>query len=151
MLPAVVPHRYRDGEPAIPAFGDDYTFTIKALIELYESTFDAGYLSTAIELNSWFVAHFHDKARGGFFTTSDSVDIPAGEKKATRMTEQSLPATQSPLKIWSGWPISREMPHTNNRLQNSHAPLLRPFTSHLQRMHGSCALSIARSGRFMTW
>jgi uncharacterized protein YyaL (SSP411 family) len=74
-------HRYRDGEPAIPAFGDDYAFTIKALIELYESTFEAGYLSTAIELNSWFVAHFHDKARGGFFTTSDSAEILLVRKK----------------------------------------------------------------------
>jgi uncharacterized protein YyaL (SSP411 family) len=74
-------HRYRDGEPAIPAFGDDYAFTIKALIELYESTFDAGYLSIAIELNSWFVAHFHDKERGGFFTTSDSAEILLVRKK----------------------------------------------------------------------
>jgi uncharacterized protein len=74
-------HRYRDGEPAIPAFGDDYAFTIKALIELYESTFDAGYLSTAIELNSWFVAHFHDNTGGGFFTTSDSAEILLVRKK----------------------------------------------------------------------
>ncbi len=74
-------HRYRDGEPAIPAFGDDYAFTIKALLELYESTFDAGYLSTAIELNSWFVTHFLDKARGGFFTTSDSAEILLVRKK----------------------------------------------------------------------
>jgi uncharacterized protein len=74
-------HRYRDGESAISAFGDDYAFTIKALIELYESTFDAGYLSTAIELNTWFVAHFHDNARGGFFTTSDSAEIHLVRKK----------------------------------------------------------------------
>jgi hypothetical protein len=74
-------HRYRDGEPAIPAFGDDYAFSIKALIELYESTFDAGYLSVAVELNSWFVAHFHDKERGGFFTTSDSAEILLVKKK----------------------------------------------------------------------
>jgi uncharacterized protein YyaL (SSP411 family) len=74
-------HRYRDGEPAIPAFGDDYAFTIKALIELYESTFDAGYLSIAIELNSWLVAHFHDKERGGFFTISDSAEILLVKKK----------------------------------------------------------------------
>jgi len=74
-------HRYREGEPAIPAFGDDYAFTIKALIELFESTFDAGYLATAIELNTWFAAHFHDKARGGFFTTSDSAEILLVKKK----------------------------------------------------------------------
>ena len=74
-------HRYRDGEPAIPAFGDDYAFAVKALIELYESTFDAGYLSEAIELNSWFVAHFHDKARGGFYTTSDLAELLLVKKK----------------------------------------------------------------------
>jgi hypothetical protein len=74
-------HRYRDGEPAIPAFGDDYAFTIKALLELYESTFEAVYLSTAIELNTWFTAHFHDEARGGFFTTADSAEILLVKKK----------------------------------------------------------------------
>jgi len=74
-------HRYRDGEPAIPAFGDDYAFTIKGLLELYESTFEAGYLSTAIELNTWFVAHFHDEKRGGFFTTEDSAEILLLRKK----------------------------------------------------------------------
>ena len=42
-------HRYRGGEPAIPAFGDDYAFVIKALIELYESTFEPSYLSSARE------------------------------------------------------------------------------------------------------
>jgi len=74
-------HRYRDGESAISAFGDDYAFTIKALIELYESTFEAGYLLTAIELNTWFTEHFHDKARGGFFTTSGSAEILLVKKK----------------------------------------------------------------------
>jgi hypothetical protein len=74
-------HRYRDDEPAIPGFGDDYAFTIKGLLELYESTFEAGYLLTAIELNTWFTAHFHDTARGGFFTTSDSAEILLVKKK----------------------------------------------------------------------
>jgi uncharacterized protein len=74
-------HRYRDGEPAIPAFGDDYAFTIKALLELYESTFDPVYLSTATALNTLFVAHFHDEAKGGFFTTADSAEILLVKKK----------------------------------------------------------------------
>ena len=74
-------HRYRDGEPAIPAFGDDYAFVIKGLLDLYESTFDPSYLLTAIELNTWFAAHFHDETRGGFFTTSDSAEILLVKKK----------------------------------------------------------------------
>ncbi|MDD1695400.1 MAG: thioredoxin domain-containing protein [Methanoregula sp.] len=74
-------HRYREGEPAIPAFGDDYAFTIKALLELYESTFESAYLSTARELSSWFEAHFHDKALGGFFTSADLAEILLVRKK----------------------------------------------------------------------
>jgi uncharacterized protein YyaL (SSP411 family) len=74
-------HRYRDGEPAIPAFGDDYAFTIKALIELYESTFEPVYLSSARELNIFFLAHFRDEVQGGFFTIADTEEILLVRKK----------------------------------------------------------------------
>ncbi|TFG91239.1 MAG: thioredoxin domain-containing protein [Candidatus Atribacteria bacterium] len=74
-------HRYRDGESAIPAFGDDYAFIIKALIELYESTFEPSYLASARELNTIFLAHFWDEAQGGFFTISDSTEILLIRKK----------------------------------------------------------------------
>jgi uncharacterized protein YyaL (SSP411 family) len=74
-------HRYRDGEPAIPAFGDDYAFIIKALIELYEATFEPAYLSSARELNTWFLAHFWDEVQGGFFTISDTAEILLVRKK----------------------------------------------------------------------
>ena len=74
-------HRYRDGEPAIPAFGDDYAFIIKALIELYESTFEPAYLSSARELNTLFLEHFWDDVQGGFFTISDTAEILLMRKK----------------------------------------------------------------------
>ena len=74
-------HRYRDGEPAIPAFGDDYAFAIKALIELYESTFEPGYLSSARELSIFFLAHFWDEVQGGFFTIADTEEILLVRKK----------------------------------------------------------------------
>jgi uncharacterized protein YyaL (SSP411 family) len=74
-------HRYRDGEPAIPAFGDDYAFAIKALIELYESTFEPGYLSSARELNIFFLAHFWDEVQGAFFTIADTEEILLVRKK----------------------------------------------------------------------
>ncbi len=74
-------HRYRAGEPAISAFGDDYAFIIKALIELYESTFEPSYLSSAHELNAWFVKHFRDDRKGGFFTLSDTAEILLVRKK----------------------------------------------------------------------
>ncbi len=74
-------HRYRDGEAAIPAFGDDYAFVIKALIELYESTFEPSYLSSALEHNAWFLSHFWDSQEGGFFTISDTEKILLVRKK----------------------------------------------------------------------
>jgi uncharacterized protein YyaL (SSP411 family) len=74
-------HRYRDGEPAIPAFADDYAFTVKALIELYESTFEPSYLQAALELNAVFIEHFWDKEKGGFFTASDDAEALLIRKK----------------------------------------------------------------------
>ena len=74
-------HRYCDGEPAIPAFGDDYACIIKALIELYESTFEPSYLSSARELNMRFLTHFWDETKGGFFTLSDTAETLLVKKK----------------------------------------------------------------------
>ncbi len=74
-------HRYRGGEAAIPAFGDDYAFLIKALIELYESTFEPSYLSSALEHNAWFLSHFWDAREGGFFTIPDTEKILLVRKK----------------------------------------------------------------------
>lgn len=74
-------HRYREGEPAIPAFADDYAFTVKALIELYESTFEPSYLQAALELNAVFIKHFWDKEKGGFFTISDDGEVLLIRKK----------------------------------------------------------------------
>jgi len=74
-------HRYRDGEAAIPAFGDDYAFIIKALIELYESTFEPSYLSSALDYNARFLSHFQDVQNGGFFTVPDTEKIVLVRKK----------------------------------------------------------------------
>jgi uncharacterized protein YyaL (SSP411 family) len=74
-------HRYREGEAAIPAFGDDYAFIIKGLIELYESSFEPYFLQSAIELNTLFLAQFWDGYRGGFFSTSDDAEILLVRKK----------------------------------------------------------------------
>jgi hypothetical protein len=74
-------HRYRDGEAAIPAFGDDYAFIIKALIELYESTFEPSYLSSALDHTARFYSHFWDVRNGGFFTIPDTGEIVLVRKK----------------------------------------------------------------------
>jgi uncharacterized protein len=64
-------HRYRDGDADITANADDYAFFIWGLIELYEATFDANHLKTAIALSGDMLAHFWDHQRGGFYFTPD--------------------------------------------------------------------------------
>ncbi|MCG6533443.1 MAG: thioredoxin domain-containing protein [Syntrophales bacterium LBB04] len=64
-------HRYRDGEASKRGNLDDYAFLIWGLLELYELTFDAIYLSRALALTADLVAHFWDPEQGGFFFTAD--------------------------------------------------------------------------------
>ncbi|MGH4052568.1 MAG: thioredoxin domain-containing protein [Clostridium sp.] len=59
--------RYRDGNVAHLGYLDDYAFTIHALIELYEATFNVKYLSKALELNINMINVFKDEKKGGLF------------------------------------------------------------------------------------
>ncbi len=67
-------HRYRDGEAAVPAFLDDYAFLTWGLIELYEATFETGYLKTALDLSNDLLRRFWDDKNGGFYFVSDDAD-----------------------------------------------------------------------------
>jgi uncharacterized protein YyaL (SSP411 family) len=64
-------HRYRDGQAGVEANLDDYAFLVWGLIELYEATFDAGYLEIALELTSDMVKHFWDEDGGGLYLIPD--------------------------------------------------------------------------------
>ncbi|MBU3160419.1 thioredoxin domain-containing protein [Clostridium frigoris] len=59
--------RYREGDVANLGYLDDYAFTVHALIELYEATFNVVYLAKAIELNENMIKLFKDKNKGGLF------------------------------------------------------------------------------------
>ena len=75
-------HRYRASEAAIMANLDDYAFFIWGLIELYETTFDAAYLQTALDLNTTMIRHFWDEAGGGFyFSPDDGEDLLLRQKE----------------------------------------------------------------------
>lgn len=82
--------RYRLGEAGLSAHVDDYAFLIWGLIELYESTLEAKYLDTALDLNADFVDRFWDKQSGGFFFTAED-----GEKLLVRTKEIYDGATPS--------------------------------------------------------
>ena len=74
-------HRYRDGHAGITANVDDYAFLIWGLIELYEATFDAHYLETALKMNEEMLKHFWDDKSGGLFFTPDDGETLIVRKK----------------------------------------------------------------------
>ena len=74
-------HRFREGESAINGHADDYAFLIWGLLELYEATFDTGYLKDAIDLNNIFIDNFWDTEEGGFYFTAEGSEELLGRKK----------------------------------------------------------------------
>ena len=61
---------YREGRSAIKGFADDYAFVIQGLLDLYEASFDVGWLKFALELQETQDRLFFDEKSGGYFSTS---------------------------------------------------------------------------------
>lgn len=60
---------YKDGQARFNAYLEDYAAFIRALIALYEATFELRWLGEASRLTQLMFAQFHDPANGGFFQT----------------------------------------------------------------------------------
>jgi uncharacterized protein YyaL (SSP411 family) len=58
---------YRDGQVVQKAFLDDYAFTVMALMDLYEATFDVKWLIEAKSLSMEMIELFSDSENSGFF------------------------------------------------------------------------------------
>ncbi|MBI3332698.1 MAG: thioredoxin domain-containing protein [Candidatus Omnitrophica bacterium] len=67
-------HRYREGEAGILGTLEDYAFLIHGLVDLYEATFEPGYLAKAKELTGEMVRLFWDEGKGGFFSTGSDAE-----------------------------------------------------------------------------
>ena len=61
---------YRGGRSNIEAFADDYAFVVQGLLDLYEASFDIGWLKLAIELQQTQDRLFFDEKNGGYFSNS---------------------------------------------------------------------------------
>jgi hypothetical protein len=86
---------YKDGQARLNAYLEDYAAFVRALIALYEATFEPRWLEEANRLVQVMFAQFHDPQAGGFFQTGvdheqlvvrrkDFVDnaIPSGNSMA---------------------------------------------------------------------
>lgn len=62
-------HSYKDGRARFNAYVDDYACLVDGLVDVYQATFDAAYLSAALDLAERMIAQFYDQDAGGFFYT----------------------------------------------------------------------------------
>lgn len=62
---------FKNGKSSINAFLDDYAFTISAMINVYQVTFDEKWLFRAKALTDYVLNHFSDSSSAYFFYTSD--------------------------------------------------------------------------------
>lgn len=85
--------RYRAGEPAIPAYLDDYAFFAWGLLELYATTFKADYLDQAMNITKQMIALFEDKQGGGFYFSGSDAELLIARPK--EIYDGALPAGNS--------------------------------------------------------
>ena len=76
-------HRFGDGESAINAQIDDYSFLIWGLLEIYETNFKVEYLKKAIDITNHLTANFWDKENnsGFYFTAEDNSELISRPKE----------------------------------------------------------------------
>jgi uncharacterized protein YyaL (SSP411 family) len=65
-------HRWREGEPAVPGFVEDYAFLAWGLIELAQATRDVSHIQTALALHRETRARFESPDGGYFQTEADA-------------------------------------------------------------------------------
>jgi uncharacterized protein YyaL (SSP411 family) len=91
-------HTYKDGQPKLLGYLDDYAFFATGLVDLYQSTFERSYLERAVDLAQTMLREFWDESDGGFFYTGASheklisrskpifdASVPSGNAIATEL------------------------------------------------------------------
>ncbi len=86
---------YKNGIASIPAFLDDYAFTISAFIEIYRSTFDENWLTMAEALTEYTMLHFLDESTGMFFYAHDRHSNLIIRKK--ELADNVIPSSNSQM------------------------------------------------------
>lgn len=86
---------HKDGKSSIPAFLDDYAFTIAAFIDLYQATFDEKWLNIANDLTVYTQENFSDPESGMFFYTHDAHSDLIARKM--EVSDNVIPASNSQM------------------------------------------------------
>jgi len=86
---------FKNGKATIPAFLDDYAFTISAFINLYQATFEEKWLYKAKELTNYTVNHFFDSETGMFFYTNKNYSNLIARKM--EIADNVIPSSNSEM------------------------------------------------------
>lgn len=84
---------YKNGKASINGFLDDYSFTIEALLAIYQLTFNEVWLERANLLIDYVFQHFLDKEKNLFYYTSNLDPKLVLRKK--EMSDNVIPASNS--------------------------------------------------------
>ncbi len=88
-------HQPADHNRRIPAFLDDYAFSIEALIALYEATFDEGWLVRAKMLADRAIQLFYDvNDQTFYYTASDAEELIA---RKSEIMDNVIPSSSSTI------------------------------------------------------
>jgi uncharacterized protein len=88
---------YKDGKCYTHAKLDDYAHFIRAMISLYQTTFDERWLDRANGLMEHTLLHFHDARSGLFFYTSDLDETLIARQ--FEITDQVIPSSNSVMAL----------------------------------------------------
>ncbi|MCH4821924.1 thioredoxin domain-containing protein [Gramella lutea] len=86
-------HTYKNGKSSINAYLEDYAFCIDAFLNLYEATFETGYLNYAENLTEIADKDFHDLKSNLYFFTS-AKDRPL-VTNTIEVSDNVIPASNS--------------------------------------------------------
>jgi uncharacterized protein YyaL (SSP411 family) len=86
-------HSFKDGKKTANGFLEDYSLTINAFIQLYQSAFDEKWLNLSRQLFNYSLQHFYNKKSGIFYFTSD-VD-PGLIARKVDLYDQVIPSSLS--------------------------------------------------------
>jgi len=81
---------YKDGKARFPAYLDDHSFLLDALLELLQSNWNTGHLNFAVQLADLIIEHFEDKERGAFFFTANDHEALIHRPKS--LADEAVPS-----------------------------------------------------------
>jgi uncharacterized protein len=125
--------RYKDGNAAIPGYIEDYAYFTKALIDLYEATFDERYLQAAIRYVRDTIRLFYD-GEGSFYLTQEGGEALIHRPKDAM--DSSTPAGSSVAVL----NLLRLIPFTgDDSFREVAEQVFRTYRLHMEKMPGGMA------------